>query len=247
MKQLVDIQQLTISINSKLIIDDINLSLMSGSIHVLMGPNGSGKSSLSYALMGHPRYEVTHGKIVINGQDITSLPAHKRAQEGLFLAFQQPPEIPGVTLISFLKESYAARTAIMLSVEQIKERVEPLMKKINLDPSFLYRPLNEGFSGGEKKKCELLQMLFFEPSIAILDEIDSGVDIDTLKIIGNLLQERKEANPTSTLLLITHNPRICSYLNVDYVHLMDKGKLITADSISIINHIETKGYDGICF
>lgn len=247
MKQLVDIQQLTISVDSKPIVNDITMSLNAGAIHVLMGPNGSGKSSLSYALMGHPHYNISQGAIIVNGQDISSWPAHKRAQAGLFLAFQQPPEIPGVTLLSFLKEAYAARTGIMISAAQVKEKVEPLMHKINLDASFLYRPLNEGFSGGEKKKCELLQMLFFEPPIVILDEIDSGVDIDTLKIIGNLLQERKQTNPNGTLLLITHNPRICSYLEVDYVHLMDKGRLITSDSVSIISQIESKGYDGIRF
>jgi Fe-S cluster assembly ATP-binding protein len=243
MLPLLKVENLSVLINAQPVVHNVTLTIMPGTLHILMGPNGSGKSSLSSCLMGYPQFETT-GTITFNNEDITSLPIHKRAQRGLFLAVQQPPEIPGVTLLTFLKESYTALHNKPLSVEECKAQLAPLMAQLNLDASFLSRSFNEGFSGGEKKKCELLQMLFLNPKLAILDEIDSGIDIDGIRLIADMINARKQRNDVATIL-ITHSPHLLELIQPDFVHIMHKGSLAYSGSREVLPHITAKGYDGL--
>jgi Fe-S cluster assembly ATP-binding protein len=237
------IRNLSVSIDAKPILHEVDLSLAPGSIHVIMGPNGSGKSTLAYALMGHPAYQVTQGSIIFNNQDLTSLPIDKRAQAGLFLAFQHPLEIPGVTVFNFLKEAHHAVIKKLLNAKEFQELLYVKMALLQIDSSFAQRPLNCGFSGGEKKRFELLQLLVLNPKIAILDEIDSGLDVDALKIVAQGLQKARQENPDLCLIVITHYPRMLTHLNVDYVHIMHKGRIIQSGSASLAAMIESRGYD----
>ncbi len=239
------IDQLSVSVFGSCIIKDLSLEIFSGSLHLLMGPNGSGKSTLSYALAGHPRYEVGEKSMFLLGQDITKLSPDKRAKLGFFLAVQNPPEIPGVTVLHFLKEAYAACTGKVLSVNEFKEILKRYLEILRIDDSFLHRPLNENFSGGEKKRLEVLQLLVFRPKLAILDEIDSGLDIDALSIVCSALVQFREENPLSALILITHNPRMTQFLKPDHVHILNRGLLVRSGDGSLAFELELKGYDGI--
>ncbi len=243
MNPLLKAEKLTISILSQPVVQDVTLTVMPGTLHVLMGPNGSGKSSLVSCLMGYPQFETT-GAIYFNNENITNLAIHKRAQQGLFLAVQQPPEIPGVTLLTFLKESYAALHNKVLTLEECKAKLEPLLNQLQLDTSFLSRSLNEGFSGGEKKKCELLQMLFLNPRLALLDEIDSGIDIDGIRLIADVINARAQNKNVATVL-ITHSPHLLALIKPDVVHIMHKGSLVYTGSSAVIPEINAKGYDGL--
>lgn len=235
------ITNLSVARENKTIIEDFSLSLESGSIHVLMGPNGSGKSSLAYALVGHPGYVITKGTITLNNEDITQESLHKRAQKGIFLSFQQPITIPGLSVMTFLQEAYR----VLKGDIQVGEFYALLIEKMDIlgiDYAFTYRNVNEGFSGGERKKFEMLQLLLFQPCIAILDEIDSGLDIDALKVIARSLHYVREKNPHMRLLIITHYQRILEYITPNYVHILSKGRLVRSGSIDIIQDIERHGY-----
>lgn len=212
---------------------------------MLMGPNGSGKSTLAYALAGHPRYEITGGRVHLADYALECLPADQRARAGLFLALQHSPEISGVTLFSFLKEAYAALHAEHLSVNAFKEKVEFYSDLLKLDRSFMQRSLHEGFSGGEKKRCEMLQLLVLKPKVAILDEIDSGLDIDGLQQLHAALQFFKKENPMSTLLVITHNIQLARLLRPEHIHVMHRGSLAVSGDRQLLDELERKGYDGL--
>ena len=227
---------------SKNILQDCSLQIKSGQLHVLMGPNGSGKSSLVYTLMGHPTYQVEAGVIEFDEQDLLSMPVHVRAKKGMYLSMQQPQAIAGLQVLSFLKEIYVLHYK-QLSIAVFIELVKPLLEQVGLDESMLYRSVNDGFSGGERKRFELLQMLLLKPKVCLLDEIDSGVDIDGLKIIAQCLQDYKKQNPDVAVIIVTHYRRILDYLTPDVVHVMIDGSIVATGDTQLINQIEDKGYD----
>src|SRR6056297_1858663 len=239
-----EIRDLRASIDGKEILQGVNLSLKSGEIHALMGPNGSGKSTLSNVMFGHPSYEVTGGEILVDGQNILELETNERAQLGLFLAFQYPVEISGVTVGRFLKRA----TEIRFGDESggtkafIKELRES-MDFMEMDQQFINRYLNEGFSGGEKKRMEILQLLMLKPSFAVLDETDSGLDIDALKVVSNGVNKMRGEDFGA--LIITHYQRILNYIKPDYVHIMYRGRVITSGGHDLVETLEEKGYEWV--
>lgn len=233
----------TVSIEDKLIVQNVSLALQAGSLHVLMGPNGSGKSSLALSLMGHPTYMV-QGEASLESEDLLSLPSHKRAQAGLFVSFQQPQEIPGLNIATYLKAIYEAKHG-HIEPSALQEKIFYYLDLLCMDRSFYYRNVNEGFSGGQKKKFEVLQLLLLKPKVAILDEIDSGLDVDALKVIANALQIARNEHPSMTILLITHYQRLLDHISVDHVHLLMNGRLIKSGDYTLACQIEQQGYDQI--
>jgi len=208
-----------------------------------MGQNGAGKSSLAYTIMGHPKYSVTSGKILFDGQDITEKKMFERARMGLFLGVQSPPIIEGVSVFSFLKEAKKAITGADFSLFEFHEDVALLCKTLNIDLSFLDKSLNDGFSGGEKKKIELLQMLSLQPKIVILDEIDSGLDVDSLGLVSKSLLIMKKKNPDFSVIIISHSTRLLNTIDFDSVHVIRKGKIIRSGDRKLALEIEQKGFD----
>lgn len=237
------IKNLCVDIAEKRILHGISLSMAPGTVHALMGPNGSGKSTLAYSLMGHPAYRIINGSIDLYDTDIGTLTPDKRARAGLFLSFQQPFSLPGVRAHTFLLEAYRAVTGAMISIADFKNLLEEHMHRLSIDPSFAYRDVNDGFSGGEKKKFELLQLVLLKPKIAILDEIDSGLDIDALKIVSQGIAYARTQNPDMSILLITHYQRIFLHIAPDYVHIIDKGTVVASGSLELVHALEQKGYD----
>ena len=241
---MINIKNLSISIGDKKIISDFNLDINSGETHVLMGPNGSGKSTLVQAIAGHPDYTIQSGEVFLNGNDLLQLDIYQRAHAGLFLAFQYPIEIPGVSLLSFLKTAYNAhllsRNELPLDAADFINLAKKHIKTVGLDESFLYRSLNDGFSGGEKKRCELLQILLLEPSFVIFDETDSGLDIDAIKIVGEVIQHLKTRN--TTCLVITHYERLLDYIKADWIHIFSKGTIIHTGDKQLVKILEETGY-----
>ncbi len=241
-----EIRNLRVAIEGKEILKGINLAMNKGEIHAIMGPNGSGKSTLALVLMGHPRYEVLEGEVIFKGQNILELEPNERAKLGLFLAFQYPVEIEGVSLSHFLWTSYRAiqgNGEAKISPSQIKEfrqRLKENLKKLHLDESFAQRHLNVGFSGGEKKRAEILQLLMLQPEFAILDETDSGLDIDSLKIVAEAVQSLR--GPNFGALVITHYQRILHHLRPDHVHVMVQGKIVASGGPELAEELEKKGY-----
>ena len=243
MKNILQISNLQVIVDQKIIIENLNLTIEPGLVHVLMGPNGSGKSTLAYALMGHPLYSIARGSICFKESDITTLAVDKRAQLGIFLAFQKPYEIPGVTVFNFLREAYLAITKKIVSAKEFQELLYTHMELLSIDVGFAHRPLNHGFSGGQKKQLELLQLLLLKPSFAILDEIDSGLDVDAIALVGKGLEVARKENPDLSLLIITHYPRLLKYIHPDFVHIMNNGRIQETGSASLVQHIEQCGYD----
>jgi Fe-S cluster assembly ATP-binding protein len=238
------INNLFVSVIDKPVLYDITMNINSGDIHAIMGPNGSGKSSLAYALMGHPSYSITAGEFCLDGTDMVEVPVHERAKNGLFLSFQHPCEIPGVSVASFLKEAYMAVTETHITVVDFQKLLLARCKQLSIDASFISRGLNEGFSGGEKKRLELLQLLILQPKVAILDEIDSGLDIDSLKVVAAGIELARKENPTMSIVLITHYQRILNYIVPDYVHVLCDGRLVESGNAQVARDLELKGYDG---
>ncbi len=236
------ITDLSVSIDQKPVLKSINLEIKPGEIHALMGPNGSGKSTLASTILGHPGYRITHGSIQLNDQDITGLSIDKRAHAGIFLAFQNPLEIPGVTVFNFLKEAHYAITKKAVAMKEFQQILFEQMDILSIDHAFAYRDLNAGFSGGEKKRLELLQLLVLKPHFAILDEIDSGLDVDAIKIVAAGLQAARLANPRMSLLIITHYPRLFTTIEPDVVHIIHNGTLIQQGPASLAHTIEQRGY-----
>lgn len=238
------ITDLSISIHDQSILHNITMTIQSGQVHAVMGPNGSGKSTLAYVLMGHPQYVITSGSIYIDQTEITTLSPAERAQLGLFLAFQQPPVIPGVNVLTFLKEAHYAVTKQQLSVQEFRTLVLDHMQQLDIHPSFMDRNLNEGFSGGQKKQFEMLQLVLLKPKVVVLDEIDSGLDIDALKKVAQGLKHIHQQNPAMCILLITHYRRILDYVQPDVVHVLCDGSIAASGDARLITQLEDKGYDG---
>jgi len=236
-----EIQNLHVEVEGKEILKGINLTVNKGEVAALMGPNGSGKSTLAYTLIGHPKYKITEGKIFFKGDDITSLPVDERAKKGLFLSFQYPQEIPGVTMGNFLRTAWMSLKGEKISVMDFMKKMKEKMSMLKMDPSFSTRYLNEGFSGGEKKRAEILQMAVLEPEMAILDETDSGLDIDALKIVSEGVNSLKGHN--LGVLIITHYQRILNYIRPDRVHILVNGKIAKSGGADLAHHLEEFGYD----
>jgi len=240
---LFEVAGLHVSVEGHEILKGVDLTVESGRIHALMGPNGSGKSTLANALLANPDYEVTAGRVRFKGSDITDWPTDVRGKAGLFLAFQYPEEIPGVSVINFLRQALSARKGIDLSVLELRLAIMDWMKRLDMDPAFGDRYLNEGFSGGEKKRNEILQMAILEPEFAVLDETDSGLDIDALKVVARGVQEVRADRPELGVLLITHYQRILDYLNPDVVHILVDGRIVETGGPDLAARLEEEGYD----
>jgi Fe-S cluster assembly ATP-binding protein len=221
----------------------IDLVVRPGEIHAIMGPNGSGKSTLATTLMGSPEYEVTGGSILLNGDDVTDWPTDLRSTSGMFLAFQYPQEIAGVSVIQFLRQALSARKGIDLSVLELRLSIMDWMKRLGMDSSFADRYLNEGFSGGEKKRNEILQMAILEPELAILDETDSGLDIDALRIVAKGIREVRADRPGLGIVLITHYQRLLDELQPDHVHVIVDGRIVASGGMEIAAKLEAGGYE----
>jgi Fe-S cluster assembly ATP-binding protein len=244
-KALLIIDNLHATVDKKNVLNGVNLILNEGSIHVLMGPNGSGKSSLALTIMGHPRYTITQGSMTFRDSTITTLSPDKRAKLGIFLALQHPSEIEGIRLGDFLREAYNSiydNTPHQLSLKEFAAHIKNKLDLLKMNESFVERFINVGFSGGEKKLAEMLQLAVLQPKLAILDEIDSGLDIDALKIVCEAITTLRSNNPGMTFLIITHNPRILKCLQLDVVHIMRKGVIITSGGSEIVEQLEKKGY-----
>jgi len=238
-----EIKNLSVEVEKKQIIDNLNLTLEKGKIYALMGPNGSGKSTLANAIMGNPKYKITSGKIFLDGKNIISLSPNKKAKKGLFLSFQYPLEIEGVKIYDFLKQAFNSLNNKKISAFKFKELINQKAKELGIKEEFIYRYLNQGFSGGEKKKSEILQLLVLNPKVAILDETDSGLDIDSLKTIATGI--KKYMNKNKICLVITHYKRILDYLNPDKIFIMISGKIIAEGKSNLADELEKKGYNWI--
>jgi Fe-S cluster assembly ATP-binding protein len=239
-----DIQDLHVTVDGAEILRGVTLSVGAGEIHALMGPNGSGKSTLAKTLLGDPAYAVTAGAILLNGEDVTTLSTDERAARGMFLGFQHPEEIPGVSVLNFLRQAMAARKGIAdLSVLEVRMALIEWSEKLGMDERFTQRYLNEGFSGGEKKRNEILQMALLEPDVAILDETDSGLDIDALRVVGDGIERVRTARPTLGILLITHYRKILEYLTPDRVHILLDGRVVASGGTELADELERSGFD----
>lgn len=237
------IRNLHVTVEKKEIVKDLNLTIEPSEVHVIMGPNGSGKSTLANALMGNPEYTVTKGEVILDGTDITNLSSDKKAQAGLFLSPQYPPEINGVSVGNFLRLTKNALTKTTNDPLTFRTEILATMEKLHIPPEFLSRSLNTGFSGGEKKKMEILQLLILNPTYAILDETDSGLDVDALKIVAEGINTFKTKE--KGLLLITHYQRLLDYIVPDVVHIMREGKIVKSGGKELVEEIEKEGFGGI--
>lgn len=245
MSKLLSIKNLTVNVEDKHVLNGINLEINPGQLHVIMGPNGSGKSSLSLTLMGHPKYQVKSGHIEFCQKDITSLKPNERAKFGLFLAMQNPYEIEGVSLKQLIREAYNQiynNTPMQLRLNEFNHMLNKKLEDLKMNPQLIERAANVNFSGGEKKKAEILQMAILQPKLAILDEIDSGLDLDALQIICAQINQIRQNQKNSSFILITHNPKLLDYITPDFVHVMHKGKIIKTGSSELIKEIEQKGF-----
>lgn len=235
------IENLKVEVDGKEILKGVNLEVQPNKVHVIMGPNGSGKSTLAQSIMGHPKYEVTEGSVEINGEDLLSLEPNERAQKGVFLSFQYPSEIPGVTISNYLRLIYNNSHNEKLTPARFRKLLCDKMALLEIPQEFSERYLNEGFSGGEKKRMEMLQMLILEPRVAILDETDSGLDIDALKIVSKAVNTLKEKTEMS-VVLITHYTRVLEHIEADTVHILQSGKIVREGGSELAHELESKGY-----
>lgn len=248
MQSTLHIQDLHVNVGDTEILHGISLTVPKGEVHAIMGPNGSGKSTLSQTIMGHPNYEITSGNVELNGTELNELSPDKRANMGLFMAFQTPNAVPGVKIRTFLKQAVNAKRRAAdasdkgLRIREYREMLESTMDALNMPAEFADRYLNDGFSGGEKKKAEILQMGMLKPDIAILDEIDSGLDVDALKVVAEGVNKLR-AELDMGVLIITHYPRILNYIQPDHVHVLLEGNMVKSGDASLAHKIEEKGYD----
>jgi Fe-S cluster assembly ATP-binding protein len=237
------IEDLHVNVDDKEILKGVDLVVEPGRVHALMGPNGSGKSTLAYALAGHPRYRVTGGKATYQGEDLLELTADERARLGLFLAMQYPVEVPGVSVTNFLRTAVNATRGEEVKVREFARELRDQMTALDMDPRFAERHLNEGFSGGEKKRHEILQMALLRPKMAILDETDSGLDVDALRVVSEGVNRLR--NPGLGVLLITHYTRILRYITPDVVHVMLDGRIVQTGGSELADQLEAEGYAGL--
>ncbi|HBH97473.1 MAG TPA: Fe-S cluster assembly ATPase SufC [Candidatus Omnitrophica bacterium] len=235
------VRDLHVSVEGKAILKGVNLTVNAGEVHALMGPNGSGKSTLSFCLMGHPKYHVTSGQILYLGQDMAALPPNERAAAGIFLAFQYPTAIPGVTIANFLRAALRGVRGQDVPVKEFRQIVKANLNALGIAESFMSRYVNDGFSGGEKKRLEILQMAVLAPQLAVLDETDSGLDIDALKTVAEGINALRA--PERGLLLITHYQRILNYLTPDVVHVLVNGRVARSGGPELAHELEAKGYE----
>ena len=247
-----DVKDVHVAIEGKEILRGVDLSVKQGEIHAVMGPNGSGKSTLASAIMGHPKFKVAKGDVLFDSESILSLAPDARARKGLFLAFQYPYEVPGVSLATFLRTAYNAvrqggrRGDLgqeMVSVLEFRKLLKEKLKLLEMDESFATRYLNDGFSGGEKKRCEILQLAVLQPKIAVLDETDSGLDIDSVKIVAEGVN--RLVGPEMGVMIITHYQRILRYIKPDYVHILLDGRVVKSGGAELAEALEEKGYEWI--
>lgn len=239
---LLDVQNISVSVDKKTVLKNLNLKIGEGETHVLMGPNGAGKSTLGNALMGNPVYTLDGGKIIFEGQDLTGESTDKRARAGMFLSFQNPLEVPGISLESFIRSSIQQRTGERVKLFQFQKELQKNMRLLNMDESYAKRDLNVGFSGGERKKSEILQLLMLKPKFAILDETDSGLDVDAVRTVSKGVEEYQK-NQNGGLLIITHSTRILESLHVDYTHVLVKGQIVKTGDGTLVEEINEKGFD----
>ena len=238
---LLEIKGLKAGIETGEILGGIDLNVEAGSTHVIMGPNGAGKSTLGNVIMGSPAYSVTDGSIIFDGEDITKMAANERAKKGLFMSFQNPLEVPGLTLEAFLRSAMRERAGKAVRIFQYKKELEETCKLLDMDEAFVERDLNVGFSGGEKKKAEIFQLLMLKPKLAILDETDSGLDVDAVRIVSKGVEIFSKQG--GSLIIITHNTRILEALNVDRTHVIVKGKIAAEGGSELIDEINTNGFE----
>jgi Fe-S cluster assembly ATP-binding protein len=242
-----EIQNLHVEVEGKQILKGVNLAVSQGEIHALMGPNGSGKSTLANTIMGAPGFEVTEGKVLFRGQDVTAQEPDERARLGLFMAFQYPSAIPGVSVVNFLRTAINAqrrgRGEDPINLKDFRKQLEQQMDLLRVDREFTKRYLNEGFSGGEKKRCEILQMAILKPLVAVMDETDSGLDIDALHTVADAVNKMR--SPELGVLIITHYQRILGYITPDFVHIMLDGRIVEEGGAELATQLEQKGYDWV--
>jgi len=245
MTEALEIRNLRVAVDGREILKGVNLVVPKGEIHALMGPNGSGKSTLAQTLLGHPRYEVLEGEVLWKGQNILELSPDERAKLGLFLAFQHPIEIPGVVLGNFLHIAYQAVKGVEIPIGQFNRMLMQKMRMLDMDPSFIGRGLNEGFSGGERKRCEILQMALLEPEFAIMDETDSGLDIDGVRVVASAVNKLYEQSGGQMgFLIITHYSRILRYIQpLHKTHIMMDGQVVLSGDPKLVDELEERGYD----
>jgi Fe-S cluster assembly ATP-binding protein len=242
-----EINDLHISIGDKPIVKGLNLTINQGEVHAIMGPNGTGKSTLAKAIAGHPDYKITGGDVLLDGKSVLAMQPDERARAGLFLAFQYPSEIPGVSIANFLRAAVQARMAEgeELDASAYYKRLYSKMDMLKIDRKFTSRSVNEGFSGGEKKRCEILQMAMLEPKIALMDETDSGLDIDALRIVSEGVNAQRNSASSPGIMLITHYQRLLDYIVPDFVHVMYDGRIVKSGDKSLALELEAKGYDWV--
>ncbi|MBP5655493.1 MAG: Fe-S cluster assembly ATPase SufC [Clostridiales bacterium] len=239
---LLTIRDLKVNVADKEILHGLNMTVDAGQTHVIMGPNGAGKSTLGNAIAGAPKYEITAGSITFKGEDITELSPDKRAKAGIYLSFQNPVEVPGITLANFIRTCVEQKTGQRLRIWNFKKDLQATMELLGMDPSYADRDLNVGFSGGEKKKAEILQLLMLKPELAILDETDSGLDIDAVRTVSRGIEHyRKEVG--GSLIIITHITRILDGLTVDKTHILSDGRIIAEGGRELVDNVNDKGFD----
>lgn len=239
--ELLNIKNLHTQAGNKEILKGLNLKINKGEIHVIMGPNGAGKSTLANTILNNPQYKVTNGEIEFEGENINELKTDERARKGIFMSFQTPEEIPGISVVNFLKTAKTSTMKEPIKIFSFKKELEENMQKLNMDKMYAARDLNVGFSGGEKKKNEILQMLTLNPKLAILDETDSGLDIDAIRTVSKGISMYK--NKENAVLIITHSSKILQNLKVDYVHILVDGKIIKTGKQDLVEEVEEKGYE----
>jgi Fe-S cluster assembly ATP-binding protein len=238
-----EVNDLEVSVDGKQILNGLSLTVPAGEVHAIMGPNGSGKSTLANTLMGHPRYEVTNGNILLKGEDVTGLAPDERARKGMFLAMQYPTAIPGVTMVNFLRAALKSVRGQDVPIREFRERLFEAMGVLKMDESFARRYVNEGFSGGEKKRAEVLQMSLLRPAMAVMDETDSGLDIDALRTVSEGINTLR--NGEMGILLITHYQRMLNYVTPDKIHVLYKGRIVRSGGRELAAVLEEMGYDWI--
>ena len=241
-EQLLQINQIHADIEEKEILHGVSLNINPGETHVLMGPNGAGKSTLGHVLMGNPKYHISSGNIIFKGNDITGESTDKRARDGIFLSFQEPLEVPGLSLESFIRSAIRQKTGRPIRVWEFHKELKKAMDVLQLDESYTQRSLNVGFSGGEKKKAEILQLMMLKPSLAILDETDSGLDVDAVRLVSEGVRAYQREQK-GALLIITHSTRILEALHVDYTHVMVNGHIVATGDGSLVDKINEEGYE----
>lgn len=237
------IEDLHVEVEGKQILKGVDLTINAGEVHALMGRNGSGKSTLSYTLMGHPRYTVTKGKVTFLGQDLFEMPVDERARAGMYLAFQYPVAIPGVSVSNFLRTACKARRGTEVPIKEFRKELKANMAELGIADDFLSRYVNDGFSGGEKKRLEILQMAMLQPKFALLDETDSGLDIDALKTVAEGIVALQ--TPDNAMLLITHYQRMLDYVTPQFVHVMQDGQIVKSGGKELAKQLEAEGYDWV--